>query len=523
MKRKLTVLTALTAAAALALGGCGAEKKSASTGEIVYPEGGVYPMSAAEGELTLSVFTAYDTETKKMDYWREATGVNIEFSSAATGSEEALSLMLASNDLPDIILANLSTQPGGVSKYAKDGVICEVTEYIDKYAPNFKNWLEKDETVRKMSLSDDGKNYFFPCIRYEDKLRSFRGLVIRKDLLNKYGLSEPETIDEWYNVLTTFKNSGIQAPLSYQLETFEPLGGFISAYGVLPNFYIDGGEVKYGYLENGMRDALKTLSKWYKEGLIDENIVNASTNLDANIMNSKTAATYTTSGGGMGKYLKATSGGDASFDLVGLKLPVLNKGDMPQFSSSVFPVTYDNTGFITTQCQNMELAVRFLDYGYSDEGHMLMNFGKEGVSYEMKDGVPIYTDEIMNNPDGKSVGDAMTEHIFGNWSGPFAQDEGYIEQYNQYPRQQEALTLWGEMMNTDKAMPAVTFTTEESSTISSIMNNVNTCASENLFKFIMGIKSVDTDYDAFVAELKGFGIDEAIEIYKTALGRYNNR
>lgn len=523
MKKGLRI-TAAAAAACLLLVGCGKQTKTSFTGDIVYPEdGSIYPMKASEGELTLSVFSYFDTETPRMDYWREATGVNIEFSSAATGSEEAFALMLASNDLPDIILAELFSQPGGIQKYADDGVVRDISSEIDKYAPNFKKWLDKDEEVRKMSLSDDGKYYFFPCIRYENKLRSFRGLQIRKDLLDKYGLSEPETIDEWYNVIKTFKNNGIQAPLSYQLETYEPLGGFISAWGILPTFYLDEGKVKYGYLEDNMKEALKTLAQWYKEGLLDENIVNAGTSLDANVMNSKTAATYTTSGGGMGKYLKATKGGNESFDLVGLKLPVLKKGDKPQFSASTFPVTYDNNGFVTTQCENVELAVRFLDFGYSDEGHTLMNFGKEGVSYEMKNGVPTYTDLIMNNPDGKTVGDAMTDHIFGNWSGPFAQDEGYIEQYNQYPRQKQALNLWGEMMTTEKTMPQVSFTSDESTRISTIMNNITTCANENLFKFIMGIKSIDNDYDSFIQELKGFGIDEAIEIYSAALERYNKR
>lgn len=522
MKKGILIFAAVLAVGMM-LGGCGTQETTPDvTGEIVYPQdGSIYPMSASEGDLTLSVFTAFDTETPKMDYWQEATGVNLEF--ASTASTDALSLMLASNDLPDILITNLSSNPGGVQKYADDGVILDLTDHMDEWAPNFKKWLEKDETVRKMSVTDDGKNYFFPAIRYEDKLRSFRGFVARRDLLDQYGLEEPETIDEWYKVLTVFKQNGIQAPLSYQLETYEPLGGIISAYGILPNFYVDQGEVKYGYLEDEMKTALQTLAKWYAEGLLDQDIVSAGTNLDANVMNSKIAITYTTSGGGMGKYLKATNGGDETFDLVGLKLPVLNKGDQPKFSASTFPVTYDNNGFITSKCGNLELAMRFLDYGYSESGHMLMNFGKEGVSYEMKDGYPTYTDEIMNNPDGKSVGDAMTDHIFGNWSGPFAQDVRYIEQYNQYPRQQETLNFWASMLNTQSTMPQVSFTSEESAKVSSIMNNINTCANENLFKFIMGIRSIDQEYDDFIAELKGFGIDEALEIYKAAYERFENR
>ena len=403
-------------------------------------------------------------------------------------------------------------------------MIIDVTDAVDKYAPNFKAWLDKDETVRKMCVSDDGKNYFFPCIRFEDELRSFRGPIIRKDLLEKYGLDVPETIDEWHNVLTTFKKNGLTAPLSYDINTYEPFGGIISAYGVVADFYVDGGEVKYGYLEDGMRQGLKTLAQWYKEGLMDENLTFSASNLDKNILNSKTGITFNTSGGGMGKYLKAAKeNGNASFDIEGIKLPVLKKGDKSKFSDSVFPVTYDNNGFISTQCDNVELATRFLDFGYSEKGHMQMNFGEEGLTYEMKDGKPVYTDLIMNNPDGKSVGEAMTEYIFGNWSGPFAQDINYIEQYNALPQQKTTLKFWGEQLNMEHIMPQITLTEEESSKVTAIINNVKTCADENLFKFIMGIKSVDTDYDAFVKELEGFGIRDALEIYNTALKRYNSR
>lgn len=522
-KKKIASLTAVCLVCALVVSGCGKENNNtAGGGKITYPEdGSIYPMQTND---VLSVFTNYDVESPKMEKWEKATGVDIEWMSTATGGAEALSLMIASNELPDIILTNFFNQAGGIQKYANDKIIMDITEPIKKYAPNFRAWLDKDDTVRKMSVSDDGKNYFFPCIRYEDVLRSYRGPIVRKDLLTKYGLEVPETIDDWHNVLTTFKKNGLTAPLSYDINTYESIGGILGAYGVVTGFYMDNGEVKYGYLEDGMREGLKTLAQWYKEGLMGENLTYSSSNQDKNILNSKTGITFATSGGGMGKYLKtAKDNGDSSFDLEGIALPVLNKGDKPKFSESVFPVTYDNNGFITTQCDNVELATRFLDYGYSEKGHMQMNFGEEGLSYEMKDGKPVYTDLIMNNPDGKSVGEAMTEYIFGNWSGPFAQDVNYIEQYNAMPQQKAALKFWGEQMDMTHTMPQITLTQEESSKVTAIVNNVKTCADENLFKFIMGIKSVDTDYDAFVKELEGFGIREVIDIYNTAVKRYNAR
>ena len=54
---------------------------------------------------------------------------------------------------------------------------------------------------------------------------------------------------------------------------------------------------------------------------------------------------------------------------------------------------------ITTNCNNVALAARYLDYGYTEEGHILYNFGIEGESFNWveKDGTqyPQFTDIIL--------------------------------------------------------------------------------------------------------------------------------
>ncbi len=47
---------------------------------------------------------------------------------------------------------------------------------------------------------------------------------------------------------------------------------------------------------------------------------------------------------------------------------------------------------------NVELAMKMLEYAYSEEGHMFFNFGTEGVSYTMEDGYPKFIDLLMKNP-----------------------------------------------------------------------------------------------------------------------------
>lgn len=43
-----------------------------------------------------------------------------------------------------------------------------------------------------------------------------------------------------------------------------------------------------------------------------------------------------------------------------------------------------------------------------------------------------------------------------------------------------------------------------------------------IFKFIMGIEPMEK-YDEFINRIKGFGIDEAIELYQNAVDRFNKR
>ena len=86
-------------------------------------------------------------------------------------------------------------------------------------------------------------------------------------------------------------------------------------------------------------------------------------------------------------------------------------------------------------------AAKFLDYGYSEEGHMLYNFGIEGVSYEMVDGYPKYTELITNNPDNLTMQHAMGRYMASAYGGPFIQDKRYYEQYLPYEEQKEAVSL----------------------------------------------------------------------------------
>jgi putative aldouronate transport system substrate-binding protein len=300
-------------------------------------------------------------------------------------------------------------------------------------------------------------------------------------------------------------------------------GAWIGAWGIKKSFYMENGDIKYGPLEPGYKDFLATMRKWYSEGLIDRNIATVDNKiLDANMTSGKTGATVWNSGAGIGKWLPPLKESDPKADLVAAPYPVLNKGDKPKFGQKDFGYSSQASVAITTSSKNAELAVKMLDYAYSPEGHLFFNFGTEGVSYNLIDGYPKYTDLVMKNTDNLAPAQALSQHMRSAYNGPFVQDKRYIEQYLALPQQQEAINIWS---NTDTdlySLPPITPTPEESSEFSSIMNDVDTLVNEMTLKIILGNDSIDS-YEEYVKKLKSLNIDRAIEIQKAALERFNNR
>jgi putative aldouronate transport system substrate-binding protein len=90
----------------------------------------------------------------------KATGVKINFISPAAGEEvTAYNLMIASNDLPDMIShlqMGSTTYPGGPVKAVADGVFLRLNELIEKNAPAYTRVLNSNPDFKRQVLTDDG-------------------------------------------------------------------------------------------------------------------------------------------------------------------------------------------------------------------------------------------------------------------------------------------------------------------------------------------------------------------------------
>ena len=534
VKKAIALLLGLILVCA-SISGCTDKKEATSqTGEIV-SEALEYPIKT---DATLTYWVPFDVttlnsgsdlgDTELYKELEKRTGVKIEFIHPVAGQEtEQFNLRVASGDLPDMMTFNFLTSfPGGPDKAIDTDVITRLNDLIPIYAPNLSAVLEKDQELDKMIKTDSNNYYVFPFVRNDDYLTIYMGPMLRADWLEELGLSVPETIDEWYNVLKAFKNEKkAQAPLSIQtfLNTVRTTSAFVGAYGVKDDFYVEDGKVVFGPIEPGYKEYLATMNKWYKEGLLDNDFATTErSSLNAKLLSDQTGATVGWTGGTMGTFLDTMKEENPKADLVATPYPVLKKGSTPKFGHNTPRFTGATSVAISAKSKHKEIAAKWLDYGYSEEGHMLLNFGIEGISYEMADGYPKYTEFITNNPDGLAMSSIMPQYMTSTYGGPMLQDRRYMEQYSKYDQQKNALDVWAKTTEKDYLFPAVTRTADEDRTYSSIMNDINTYREEMILKFILGQEPI-SNFDKYVEVIKSMGIDEAIKINQEALKRYNAR
>ena len=332
MKKALLIILTLTLTTAFAFAGGQQGEQSSAARELTVWEG-------LWANAAVSVTTLADTPLYKEAMRR--TNINVTWIHPPQGQEnENFNLMIASNELPDIMYRNWTTgYPGGAEKAIADGVIIKLNEQIENDAPNLWSLFQKNPDWLTAAKTDEGTLYSFPFIRGHEDLMVFYGPQLRKDWLDELDLEVPTTLAEWENVLTIMKSSGrSEYPLSFTKfgkgRGLESAGGaFIQPFGTTWDFHKnDAGQVQFGPYKDEFGEFLAFFSEWYQNGLVDpEFFSNERKTFDAKVVNGDIAAWTSYTGSGIGAYMDANRGRNDAFDIIGVPYPVLNKGDTPFF------------------------------------------------------------------------------------------------------------------------------------------------------------------------------------------------
>lgn len=502
-----------------------------------------YPVEDTGDTLTVwmeywaSDAAASANETLWAKNWQEMTGIKVEFIQPTEGSSsEEFSTMIASGSLPDIIVWEWTNNyTGGPAAAEAEGVLTILDDYVQPYgaAADLWQYLQDNPTVDREVKNDDGHYYCFPFIRGNTYLQCTTGPMYRADLLEKAGYTgKLETLDDWEAALTALKEYGIEKPMVVQ--SLEYLMRFMgSAYGIRAGMYVDDqtGEIKNGYTQEAYKELMKRANDWVDKGLLDADLFTCDKKTAMSyIMNDQAAVTVGAGGSFLGSMIKSVAADpqayNPDFKMATASFPVMNSGDTVLYGggSYDYATTSNASAVITADCKNPELAAKFLNYCYSQSGHYMINYGKEGEAYTMVDGIPTYTDDIMNNPNGWSVSTAMTYNGLANGCGPFVQDANYIFQYYETDEQKQALHDWADGNESQRTLiPPITLKEDESKQYSVLSTQMNTFISEYSAKFYTQVLDVDTEWDNYIKQLNDTGMNDMIGIYQSALDRYNER
>lgn len=529
-----------TAAAATTAAG---ETPATTTAEVAAPAEFSYPMDF-DGTLTWwkpmennwATFLTNFGETGHSRALIEATGIDIEWIHPPLGQHnENFSLMVVSGDFPDIIQWNWNTNfPGGPGAAISDRVILELNDAIAQWAPNYQALLARYPGLYQQVVTDEGQHFTFPFLRIDDILKVTTGPVVRADWLEELGLEPPETIDEWEYMLTRFRDDmGATTGWTGQAGQGDPnglLNMFLPAFGIRTGFFNQGGQIEYGFTDPAFRDFLELMARWYADGLIDPNIFSTSrAEMDAAILTGTSGAVIGPGGGAVGPWLHAAWSNDpgTSFDLVPTRFPSFERGVYVSHGPGSWDFALGSHGHaaISAASSNVEVATRLLDFAFSEEGYLLYNYGVYGHTWTWVNGVPTYTDHILNHPEGRSFAQALSYYARAAMNGPFRQSGLYLYQFYELDQQKEALVQWGRLNDSTATMlPPVSFTIEESNRVAARMADIDTFRREGISRFITGTDPINDDtWNHFVNTLNNFGVPELIEIHQAAMDRFNAR
>ncbi len=503
-----------------------------------------YPVSDAQ-DKPLTIWMEYWASdaassangTSWAKQWQEQTGIKVEFIQPTEGnSSEEFATMIASGSLPDIIVWEWTNNyTGGPAAAEAEGVLTILDDYVkaDGAAADLWQYLQDNPTVDKEVKNDDGQYYTFPFIRGDKYLQCTTGTFYRADLLKAAGYTGSlETISDWEAALTALKAYGVKKPLVFQ--SMEYLLRFMgSAYGIRAGMYVDEktGTIKNGYVEENYKALMNKVNEWVSNGLLDADLLTCDKNTAMSyLLNDQAGVTVGAGGSFLGSMIKSVqSTPDAynkSFEMATATFPVMNPGDTVYYGggSYDYATTTNASAVITADCKNPELAAKFLNFAYTQAGHYAVNYGIEGESYTMVDSIPTYTDTIMKNTNGWSVSTAMGYYGLANGCGPFVQDANYIFQYYETEEQKQALRVWNDNNESQKTLvPPITLKENESKRYSLLSTQVSTYIGEHTAKFYTKELDINAAWDNYVKQLEDMGVREMIEIYQSALDRYNQR
>lgn len=436
-----------------------------------------------------------------------------------TGKTEALNLMLAGGNIPDIV--GSSRIKDFVNQYGPEGAFVPLNDLIDEHAPNLKAFFEERPEIAAAISAADGNMYYIP---YLPDGKYGRAYWIRTDWLDKLGLEVPETVEEFEAALRAFKTqdpngNGLADEVPYFARQWPELirlvtlwDGRSSGSDTYHDFYVDNGQMKHPYAGEGYREGIKNLARWYAEGLIDAEIFTRGSSARDFLLSENL-------GGATHDWFASTSGYNRlsseieGFEFKAMAPPASASGKRIEEHRRI-PIKPDGWAIGYTNEHPVE-TIKYFDFWFSEEGRRLANFGVEGEQYDMVDGKAIFKQEFLDaGPVNRSL-----YQIGSQLQGRgYYQDYGYeIQWSNEFAL--EGIALYDEGDYLIDQFLGVAFDAEEQKVYDKYWGSVRDYMLERQQAWILGNGDVEADWDEYMAQLEKLGLTKVLAVMQSAYER----
>ena len=498
---------------------------SAGLPAMAAAEDAAAPLVNDTGEpVTLTVFRYLDTnlqdyiqdwnETPYYQMAEELTGVHIEFICPPySTSLETLNTLLISGDLPDIIIGSNLYSAGNYQAYV-DGYYIDLAPYLETYAPDYWSIITSSDSTFRETVDDNGVISAMYRI-YREANPSWMRLILKQETMDMLGETTlPQTIDDWSALFQSMLDAGI-TPFVLKNTGYDEK--FLGAYNVREDFYQEDGTVKFGQVEEGFRQYLTLMHDWYAKGYISKDF--------ASISNVDTLFSM----GEIGTYDKpivaAYNFGTAEgYTVLSTPYPRQTVDQFLHWDS--YKASLVGKGFdygnvaVTTSCENVEMAVKWLNFFYTDIGSDLTNWGIEGLNYEVVDGKNQYL-PAMWDYNGISQ-EGLNYYFKGHNCATYTYSDTTCHANLLKSPQATAIRLEYDddpLLDSAIYLPSISLTEDESETRTSVMTDIDTYVDEMTLKFIIGTESLDS-WDSYVETVYSMDLQDAIDATQAAFDRY---
>ena len=453
----------------------------------------------------------------------EATGIKMVTTTVSAAVE--FQLMCAGGTTGDYdIIVGATRAYGSADAAIEDEIVIDLSDYLAEYMPDYYNFLQSDEEVRKLLTTDSSA---IADIAGRATGGRPQGFGIRKDWLDKSGLDIPTTYDELYNVLTVFKNDyNCPEPLLMFSTGFLDNDFLCSGFGMTQNgYYVEDGTVKFAYLEDSFKQYCQLISKWYAEGLLSKDFLNnvqgAGISYDAQ-MQDGTAGVFMT-GVDIFSSSSAESASDPDWEAVPMADVTVNSGDTITMGNTPNSDPLSNKWNVTTGVSEERMAnvLGFVNWFFTEDGSIACNFGIEGEGFEYDtNGNPKLTELVTNNPEG--MGSFIAEAIYLNWCAPYTLDTRYYDSVYDTEAQASATDIWNSNRNNSQQYHG-DLTSDENSAYNAVYSDIDTYIDNMAVSFMTGAADVNAEWDTFVSTVESMDIASCIQIKQDAYDRFVNR